>query len=188
MFWNDLARATGRALGQWSGIYVNRNLLGLVLSYGLLATLFWLSDAPNPRPAAGLVVVFGALLFKTGSRTGPVAFAGALAVASAVWLFRRQGSSRMSAASGAYVSFATLGTLGLFVHYYWAEEPRVVGPRPTLTSRTFIWEVDRYFADQRPWTGQGFEALWTNPKAIEQAYGATGRYPYSAHNGYFEVS
>lgn len=187
VFWTDPATTTNGNPGQWSGIYVNRNLLGSVLSSGLLAMVFVLPSSSRRWPLYAVGAIFAALLVLTGSRTGPVALGGALAVAFCVWLFRRQTSRRLSAAAGAYITFASLGTIGLIVHWYWIEILQWLGRDPSLTKRRWIWEVDRWFAGHQPWTGWGFEALWTNPKAIDQAYGATGKYPYTAHNGYYEV-
>lgn len=187
VFWTDLATTTNGNPGQWSGMYVNRNLLGSVLSFGLLAMVFLLRSSKRPWPLRIIAAIFLVLLMLTGNRTGPVALTCALAVAFCVWMLRRHTANTLTAAGGAYVSFATLGTVGLAVHWYWTDILRWLGRDPTLTHRSWIWEVNRWFSHARPWTGWGFEALWTNDRAIEQAYGAIGRYPFSAHNGYYEV-
>ena len=50
-----------------------------------------------------------------------------------------------------------------------------------------MWEVDRLFIEQRPWKGWGFEAVWAHPPAIEQAIAIFQTFPYSSHNGYYEI-
>jgi O-antigen ligase len=186
-FWNELATSTNGVSDQWSGIYVNRNLLAAVLSGGLLAIFFLPKNRARRWPMRALGVVLFFLLAGTQSRTGTIAIMCAGGVAFAVWLLRRYTADRLSATRGAYITFASLATVGLAVNWYWVEILSWFGRDPSLTKRTWIWEVDRWLVDRHPWTGWGFEAIWTHPRAVEQSFDATGRYPYSAHSGYFDL-
>jgi hypothetical protein len=188
-FWNRLARSTTGHIGQWSGVYVNRNLLGAVMAYGVMALLFvvWSRRGERRWPLFIPLILMLFVLLMTQSRTGPVALAGSLLVAGAVAWFRRSGSSRISPVAGAYVTFASIGTIGLVIAWYWDEILSLLGRDSSLTLRRYIWQVDRWFIEARLWLGYGFEAIWDHPRAIEQAYHAIGRYPYQAHNAYYEI-
>lgn len=196
--WPDLAIRTGRVSGWWSGVYVNRNFLGLMLSYGLLAAMF-LFGKTRYRVALGCAVALMVLLLAaTKSRTGPVALIVALIVTVAVSLLRRLGRGKLTPMGGATVLLLTLGGCGLLVHLYWSDVLARLGRDATLTGRTEIWQLARWFSDLHPWQGWGFEAIWANAHAIGQAqaarvaphhasFGTPGGWPYSAHNGYYEM-
>jgi exopolysaccharide production protein ExoQ len=197
--WNDLARSTNGATGQWSGIYVNRNSLGLALSIGLLATLFFIRTTNRKglvRTLAGFQFV---VLGMTKSKTGVIGLFVALAVAIVVAWLRRRRSNNIGTIAAAYVVFAVFATVGLFVHWYWVEIIQKIGRQTDLTGRTFIWELVRWFSHLHPWRGWGFESIWANQHAISQAQaahgsnpaalgkGVVGGWPFAAHNGYYEI-
>jgi O-antigen ligase len=197
--WNRLARSTGATLGFWSGVYVNRNSLALALSLGLLGSMFFLRFASRTRGIRWLVALQVLVLLLTRSRTPIIGLAVALTLALVVhWLRRRRGAY-ISTGAAAYVVFAVFATGALCVHWYWTDILRRLGRDPDLTGRTVVWELVRWFARLRPFRGWGFEAIWANSHAIGQAQAAHGSYtgglgrgipggwPFSAHNGYYEI-
>jgi O-antigen ligase len=194
--WNELARSTNGSIGKWSGMYVNRNSLGLVLSLGLLGLIFQLRTMSERRGwLRALGIFMGFVLIATKSRSGPIALVAALAVALVIHVIRRVRGRALRTGPAAYVVFATLATGGLFVHWYWYDILHRLGRAPDLSARTFVWQLVRWFTHLRPWTGWGFEAIWANERAIGQAQAAKGSmgraivggWPFSAHNGYYEV-
>jgi O-antigen ligase len=194
--WNRLARATNNHLGEWSGIYVNRNSLALVLSVGLLGSMFFLRTARHRRFVRYAIWLQAILLFLTRSKTGVIGLGVAFAVALVVHWLRKQRSTSLRPLAAAYVVFATFATTGLFVHWYWADIIKRLNRNTDLTGRTTIWQLVRWFGHLHPWRGWGFEAIWTNTRAIGQAQAANGQFnlkgipggwPYAAHNGYYEI-
>lgn len=200
VFWNDLARSTSGVQGQWSGIYVNRNSLGLVLSIGLLATLFFVRSTKRTGLVRTMAFVLAFALLATKSKTGLIGLAVAIAVTLVVAWLRRRRSENIGTAAGAYVVFAVFATAGLFVHWYWVELIHKLGRETDLSGRTFVWEVVRWFMRLHPVRGWGYEAIWAHVPAISQAQaahggsiaasqgrGIAGGWPFAAHNGYYEV-
>ena len=197
--WPELGTRSGRA---WSGIYVNRNTLALAMSMGLLAIAFLLGSARRGRRwvfvCAGAVFAFW--LIVAGSRTGPVALVATLGICCLVLIFRNGPMRSLTPFRGALAIAPFIATAGLFVSWHWATIVVWLGRDPTLTRRTGIWQLSRWFSELNPWHGWGLEAIWTNRRALGQAqasYGAIpgidplaarlGGWPYAAHNGYFEI-
>lgn len=192
LVWRELATKTITTRADfdrnlWSGIYVNRNLLAIVMSFGLLAILVLF---PKSRRRVWLVALACPLVYflvLSQARTAPIALGVATATTLAVYMLRRFGGNTLTARGGATITLLTLGSVGSVVRLYWSDILGYLGRDQTLTGRTAIWEVDRWLSSVRAWQGWGFEAIWTDPTVIKQTQGAIGRYPYSAHNGYYEM-
>jgi O-antigen ligase len=197
--WSDLARSTSGVVGQWSGIYVNRNSLGLALSIGLLGTLFFLRTTERKGLVRTLAYLEFVGIVTTKSKTGAIGLVVALSVSIVVAMLRRRQSETIGTIRAAYVVLAVFATFGLFVHWYWVEIIHRIGRETDLSGRTFVWELVRWFTHLHPWRGWGFEAIWANQDAISQAQaahgsnagalgkGIPGGWPFSAHNGYYEI-
>jgi exopolysaccharide production protein ExoQ len=190
--WRDLATRsiTTRAdlnKNLWSGIYVNRNLLAIVMSFGLLAVFVLLPTSRRRMWLVALACPLVYFLVLSQARTAPIALGVAVVTTLAVYLLRRIGGTTLTAQGGATVTLLTLGGVGFAVHLFWSNILRYLGRDVTLTGRTAIWEVDRWLSSARAWQGWGFEAIWTDPTVIKQSQRALGRYPFSAHNGYYEM-
>lgn len=187
--WPSVASVTNRVDGLWSGAYVNRNLLGLAMGIGLLSLPFLWADLPRRRRplllAAAALEAF--LLQKTGSRTPVVGLAAAASVGVPLVLVRRATTRALRPSGGAVAVGLVAGYLGLLVHWNWSTILSWLGRRWHLTRRTVMWAIDRYYADMHPWKGWGFEAIWAHPPTIGVAQSVYGRFPYSAHSGYYEV-
>ena len=195
----DLASSTNAVRGEWSGIYVNRNALALVLSMGLLATLFFRRTTQRTALVRTLAIAQFLFLVGTKSRTGIVGIVVAVSIAVVVSWLRRSRSETIGTAQAAYVVFAIFATAGLIVHRYWATILRRLGRDPDLTGRTFIWEIVKWFSRLHPVRGFGYEAIWADKHLISQVQaahgslpaatgnGIPGGYPFAAHNGYYEI-
>lgn len=195
IFWNHAATTTNGNPRQWSGIYVNRNALGLVLAMSLVATMLLIRTTERRWPLRIYAFVLFVFLGTTQSRTALLALVVSLVVAWITHEIRRRRGDSLRVGPAAYVVFATLATLGLVIHWYWYDTLRFLGRDPDLTGRTLIWQLVGWFSDLRPWAGWGFEAIWANQRAIGQAQGAHGSvregvpggWPFSAHSGYYEL-
>ncbi|MEX0874264.1 MAG: O-antigen ligase family protein [Actinomycetota bacterium] len=188
--WPELARTSAGVEGQWSGMYVNRQLLGPVLCLGLIAAALLLTFAPHWMKFGVLVVaavgVF--ILYKAGNRTGPVALVVAAAIAGGILVVRRPARTILTVPGGAVLSIGMVTIGGGLVSWHWTTILNGLGRRADLTSRTEMWAVDRHFLSMRPITGWGFETIWANPITIQHARAAFGgRFPYSSHSGYYEI-
>jgi O-antigen ligase len=187
--WPDLARSTNGVANRWSGVYVNRNLLGTVMAFGLLALPFVLRrQRPWIWPATLGIGLLEIHLFRhSGSRTGLLAGVAAVGLVGFVGLIRFTVAQGVTARGGA-VATALAGAVGAYVvHHNWGTLMGRLGRDVTLTRRTEMWAIDRHFLAQKPWAGWGFEAIWTHPPAVEQALVAFRSDPLQAHNGYLEI-
>jgi O-antigen ligase len=184
-----LAMMTG-TLYEWSGVYVNRNVLGWVLSAGALATVFVALQAKRrARVFLGVLVLIELLLvLKSGNRTGPGALGGATVVCVIVYVVRRYAKGKLVAF---WASILSLGAIFIgfgVVEWQWKRILVFAGRTITLSHRNVIWAVDRSFIAQHPWGGLGFEAVWTNRFTVAVASDLYGKFPYEAHSGYYEVA
>jgi len=186
-----IATVTGGASGhEWSGVYYNRNELGLVLCGGLLSSLFLLTRTPRRLRGAEMLLV-GAEVFmlaEAGNRTGPMALAGAFVVCGVVFVVRRYAKSKLVVFWGSVLSLGTLLIGYGAVEWQWKRILEAVGRNTTLTARVGIWWVDRSLIGRRPWFGFGFESIWSHAATVEYIAHTLGRFPYTAHNGYYEVA
>lgn len=187
--WPDRALATNRVEGLWSGAYVNRNLLGHAMAIGLITLPFLWTTVPKRRRAfllaIGLLQMF--LLLRSGSRTPWVALGAATAVGVPLLLVRKATTRALKPAAGAFAVGLVTGYAALIVQWNWAVIISWLDRSTTLSGRTLMWSVVRYYRRMQPWRGWGFEALWAHPPTIAVAQTAYGKFPYSSHSGYFEI-
>jgi O-antigen ligase len=174
----------------WSGAYYNRNELGLILSAGILASAFHVTRTTGRARIAEVVVIAAEvlLLAKSGNRTGPMALGGALVACLIVFAVRRYTKGKLVVF---WASILSLGTILIgfgAVEWQWKRIVDFVGRNITLSSRSFIWRVDRAFIHQKPWGGWGFEAFWSNTDYAQYVVAILHRFPFNAHNGYYEVA
>ena len=183
-----LATMTGNQHA-WSGVYYNRNELGLVLSGGILTSGFLLTRTPGRARIAELVAICAEafLLAKSGNRTGPMALGGALLACLIVFAVRRYAKSKLVVF---WASVLSLGTILIgfgAIEWQWKRIVAFVGRNITLSSRSFLWRVDRAFIGMKPWGGWGFESFWSNTLMQKYVVYILKHFPYDAHNGYYEV-
>ena len=187
--WTDKAQSTNRIFGAWSGIYINRNLLGLAMGTGLI-TMPFLWDSLPKRRRPFLIVVGGLelfLLIMSGSRTPLVALGAAGAVGLSLIFVRKATTRALNPFGGAFAVGLVAGYVALVVQWNWGTIVRRLGRTLDLSRRTLIWSLDEYYSKMHPWKGWGFEAIWAHPPIIGVAQEAFGRFPYSSHSGYYEI-
>lgn len=187
--WPDVARSTNEVPGIWSGVYVNRNLLGGAMAVGLLALPWALTT--RRRPAALVMGVMGTLeawlLLRSGSRTPVVAVVVTVTIVTLVVGLRSIRRVGVTARGGAALTVLAAAAGGYEIDRHWDAISSWLGRNPTLTRRTEMWAINRDFFGQRPWTGWGLEAIWTHPSTIESAAATFHAAPLQAHSGYLEI-
>lgn len=173
--------------GAWRGLWVEKNILGGIMALGF--SIFAAAAILNPRRAlawCGFAVLALFLVLMSQSKTSLVSLLlGALALGfvyvvqrgpalgvASLWL-----AVSACALAGAFVFFASDLVFGL------------LGKDATLTGRTEIWAAIVRQIEQRPWTGYGYEAVWTDKSGrgpfafIVKEAGFT---PQHAHNSWLE--
>lgn len=171
-------------LGQWRGIYIQKNLLGRVEALGAAAALVIALCQQRRVRAIGALLLCGAMLAATQSLASILAglFAGVAALlllAARKW---RQ-HARAIVTSGTAVSI-------LAVAFLVTTRPglSLVARSETLSERTTIWRVTIASALETPWLGHGYGAFW--PSAVGQKSEAQIdlRIPIDhAHNGALDL-
>jgi hypothetical protein len=189
LVWPGQAKVTKPNPGEWSGVYVNRNVLALVMAMGLLAIPFLWTIAPRRGRPLLLVATGGEIFFliRSGSVSPWIALAGAVAVGLALLVVRFATTRALKPLGGATGVFLVAGYVALVVQWNWETILPWLGRRPDLTGRRGMWFVDNYFARLQPLKGWGFEAIWTHAPTIAVALEVWGRFPYSSHSGYYEI-
>ncbi len=187
--WSDKASSTNRIEGIWSGAYVNRNLLGLVMGYGLLALAFMWTTLPRKRRP--FLIVLAALevflLVKSQSRTPLIALGASAAVAVPLIAVRRATWRALKPGPGAFAVSLVAGYVAILVQWNWSTVLGLLNRSNNLSKRTVMWGVDRYYLRMQPLKGWGFEAIWTHPPTIAVAQTVYGTFPYSSHSGFYEI-
>ena len=124
---------------------------------------------------------------RTGSLTAAVGLGSAVTCALLLWFAAPRARSSDRGRRTLAVSMASF--VGVVVYVANSQRGEVadrLGRDPTLAGRTIIWSVVDDFIAQRPLTGWGFMAVWTQPE-IANALTAQLALVYEAHSGYREV-
>jgi O-antigen ligase len=177
-------------LGNWIGVFANRNSLAPVAAIGALSLVgAWLLD--NRRafalPVAAVVLVDLYVLYRTGGDTSVLALAVALAVGATVvvvQLLRRWGVTGRVVASGA----AVLGVAGWFAFFaFIGPITSAVGKDETLSNRRVVWQYLREVTADRRWKGFGYSSFWDDPNLVYPLYERTTAIFDSAHSTLMEI-
>lgn len=173
--------------GRMTGIFFNRNALGLVAGLTLFAAVQWSWTRwhdQRSRMIAGFVCASVLVVWwRTGSATGMIA--GVAALVASTWVVARQHCvGRLRRLISAAPAVAVLGVVALV----WARGTvtRWIGRDASFTGRTDTWDVIIEAWNRRPVLGYGFFAGWFDP-SVRAGLRAIGYNHWEAHNGYLEV-
>lgn len=188
VFWWDRAQATeGLVSNRWHGIYLNANLFGLAMAIAVIATVVMIFSLRGRWQVAAIIAaaVEAFLLLQTDSIASQLTCIAAILVMGFVALLRRvRPQLRLPLAAGAGAIVAVGTALVLAFDSILLDR---FGRSSTLSGRTEMWEINADYFGEKPLKGWGFEALFRYPPAIEDVTERWGRYPWSAHSGYYEV-
>ena len=183
----DYGRMSEIFPGAWRGIWVEKNGFGGMMTFGALifiaAGLLNRSRAALWWPMAALDL---ALILLSTSKTSLVALVLGCAVVGFVLLARRGGAIAVLAVYATVVGLAALGA-GIYL------APDVffslLGKDATLTGRTKIWAAIARLIAERPWTGYGYGAVWSDKSGwgpLAWIVKWAGFKPQHAHNSWLE--
>ncbi len=162
----------------FAGVTFHRNQLGLLLGLLVLLSLFSSRSPLWARVAGGLGG--GGLLLYCDSKSA------ILSIAAAASLFVILNQKRWwiwggLAATGVAVFFLSLPSPRI------DNLTRVLGRDPTFTGRTGIWEDSLQLLEQQPFTGYGYNAVWSAfENRLAQFPEAPGPQYAHAFNGWIE--
>jgi len=147
--------------GAWKGLWYEKNQLGGIMVYGVLACACAAILAPGRRRlwigAAAACLGLVAMSQSTTALLGSAIVLGGLA---GLALLRRGGAWAvatvwaLAAAVGGFLALILVAP-DLFFH--------LIGKDPTLTGRTEIWAALLHRVEVRPWRGYGYGAFWMDP-------------------------
>ncbi|HZL00427.1 MAG TPA: O-antigen ligase family protein [Caulobacteraceae bacterium] len=186
LLWPAMAVHQEVNLGDWRGLWYEKNQMGAMmacgtLSAGVAASLsparrrLWLAAAAicvgmaaMSRSATALImlglILAGLGLFHLGRR-GPVA------TLAAAWLCMTAG--------GIFAAVAGLAPDAFF---------QALGKDPTITGRTDIWRLVEHWSDQAPVLGYGYAGFWTTASApANDIRSALGWLVPNAHSGWLDL-
>ncbi|MCV3216499.1 O-antigen ligase family protein [Plectonema radiosum NIES-515] len=173
--------------GAWKGVYGQKNVLGSMMVLSSL-TFFAL-----PKENSALYRWFGftfslVLMLLSTSKTSLVVSFLLMLIIMFYKNFKWQG--KISVILG-NIFILILACVAVVVLTYWIELITGLGRDPSLTGRTFIWDVMIAKLMEQPLFGYGLNAFWApnSPYAIEvgQAFRSTW-IPPNGHNGLLDLS
>ena len=173
--------------GRMTGVFYNRNSLGLVASMLLVSSaLLWWQRRFDGRVrwiALVLVAVSVTVWWRSGSATSMIAaVSGLLAAAWLVGFTRSSGGVRRVLA-WIPVVLVVVVTAAVVWREWFAD---LIGRDATFTGRTSTWGLLVDTWARRPLVGFGFFAGWFDPE-LRDGLRAIGYNHWEAHNGYLEV-
>jgi exopolysaccharide production protein ExoQ len=173
--------------GAWRGLWVEKNVLGGIMALGF--SIFAAAAILNPRRAlvwCGFAVLALFLVLMSQSKTSLVSLLlGAMAMGF-IWIVQR--GPALGVAS-VWLAVSACALVGAFIFFASDVFFDLLGKDATLTGRTEIWTAIIRQIEQRPWTGYGYQAVWTDKSGrgpfawIVKEAGFT---PQHAHNSWLE--
>jgi len=174
--------------GAWRGVYAEKNALGdtMTMAFITLCATAVLNARRRWLWVGFAAAAIGLVLLST-SKTSLVTLVIGSACLAFVWLAKR-GPAVSIAATFAAVS--ALIVFGLAVVFASDTFFALLGKDATLTGRTVIWTSVLRVIHDRPWTGYGYAAVWTD----ETGWGPLAWIvkwshfrPHHAHNSWLET-
>ncbi len=168
------------------GASIDKNSLGELMSFAVLAAGYSLFIRANNRLFAG-VVLLGSLVLLVFSRstTSDLVVLAMAALALYAWILRRRASAGWGIMGAILVLIGFAGAIGAMI--YFDEVLKIVGKSATLTGRTDVWRVVLEAIRHRPILGYGY-GFWEEPSlARNNIWLELNWAPPHAHSGWLDV-
>jgi O-antigen ligase len=177
-------------LGDWRGIYNQKNSLGRQMTLLILMSIFMLFQyREKGLPWLGLIVGI-AVLPMTGSRTSFVITA--IGVLSIIFLLLRRRPMAILGIVIAICFFALSFALQAVVErdpllMITGETIEIFGIPLEFTGRLGLWEFASGFVENRPLFGYGYDGFWEDPRYGGQLVKEEGWLANDSHNGFYDL-
>ncbi len=174
--------------GAWRGVFQDKNALGDTMTVGTIT--FVAAAILNPVRRwlwLGFAILAVGLILVSTSKTSLVTLVIGSGCMGFVWLAKRGAAVSVVATFLAVSTLLALGSaIALAPDFFFG----LLGKDATLTGRTTIWAAVMRLIHQRPWTGFGYGAVWTD----ESGWGPLAWIikwahfrPHHAHNSWMET-
>ena len=170
--------------GQWNGIFVNKQQLGLISGQLIFLSAYRLMG-PLRRPYHA-VAAFAALICAIGAGSrGGAAFA-ALSVLCLYLAIRSVGFIRIAAFAPVAMSFLAI-VLIAYMTYTGNPAFEILGEKIDFTERTLIWQHALAHFENAPWFGYGLNGFWTLKEVKDVFLERHGWFLDNFHDGYIAI-
>ncbi len=179
------------AIRYFTGLYTQKNIMGVVLVYGALATLVCGIVLRRRAWSMGIVLALAPVVMMTKSTTALLMYLMALSFVGLLWFSR---ADKLRLPFVITVMVLALGVLFFAI----ANDANlieqllaVLGKDTTLTGRTVIWSQGSELFWQQPWLGLGYQAFWESPAYANEVMLIRAAVLESIggfHNGYLETA
>ena len=181
-------RMTALFPGAWRGVYQEKNALGDTMTMAFITLSA--TAILNPRRRwlwIGFAAAAVGLVLLSTSKTSLVTLVIGSGCLGFVWLAKRGPAMSVAATFAAVTGLIALGLAIVFASDLFFA---LLGKDATLTGRTTIWASVLRLIHQRPWTGYGYSAVWTNrdhwaPLAWIVKWSKFT--PHHSHNSWLEI-
>lgn len=174
--------------GAWRGVYIEKNALGdhMTLGFIVFSAAAILNRERRGLWTAFAVLALGLVLLST-SKTSLVTLVIGAGCLGFVWLARRGPAMGVLTV---FVAVTALAGLALAVAFAPDVFFALLGKDATFTGRTNIWAAVWRLIQQRPSTGYGYGAIWTDQSGwgpLAWIVKWAGFRPHHAHNSWLET-
>jgi O-antigen ligase len=171
--------------GQWNGIFISKQSLGLVGAMTLFLASHRLIGASRSLYHWIVALAAFACIIGSGSRGG-----GVLAVIALLFIYLT-GKSMKFARILAFAPFV-MSLLGAVLIFYMVSTGNahiiVLGEEIDLTGRTFIWQHAAAYFRSAPWLGFGLNGFWTRKDVKDLFIERHGWFLDNYHDGYIAIA
>jgi exopolysaccharide production protein ExoQ len=172
-------------VGDYRGIFSQKNTLGQAMVVGALASLHGLRVSRQQKWRNRLIfglVMIACFLSKSATSLSTIVVLGSVHTVTA--MIRKRDITRLLGIAVGFMAVVILVVLSIFPDWLLG----AMGKDPTLTGRTEVWSYVISDIYQRPLLGWGYNAFWSfaNPAALEISNAVHWTVP-QAHNGLLEI-
>lgn len=176
-----------RGIYAWRGIFVHKNILGVVAALSFLTFLIF-SERGDPFFKRILILVglgmAAYLLYRTDSKASLAVLLGSLLALIVAYVGYKQHRIRLAYFGFVLIFLAFASGIAL----QQAEQMfLLLGRDVTLTGRTLLWEEVWYYIQERMYTGYGLGVFWALPQYGGTIAATEGWFASHSHNGYMDV-
>jgi exopolysaccharide production protein ExoQ len=177
--------------GAWKGVFSHKNVLGHVMTVGVIAELYILTATKLRTFSQSLwhvVVLCGCIILIIFARSGTALVLSSIYLLGAILFVLLQYARQYFGVFLAMAAAVALTIAVIFIAY-----PdmvlQILGSDPTLTGRTELWRIVLGLIWDRPLLGWGYSAMWLQDDPITIAISSdVGWAVPQAHNALLEVT